>query len=57
MSEYDENDDYLAVTVENIDGQSWLVNPQSKEVYTYDLEQPKKVGILNNDKQIIFNTI
>lgn len=56
-NELENNKDYLAVTVENINGQSWLVNPQTKEVYTYDLEQPKRVGILNEHRNIeYFNT-
>ena len=54
-NELENNKDYLAVTVENINGQSWLVNPQTREVYTYDLEQPKRVGILSDDRNIVYN--
>lgn len=52
VNEYEENSDYIAFTVEMIEGQTYLVNPITREIYSYDLEHPTKVGILTEQQTI-----
>ena len=52
---YVNNPDYLSVVIQNIEGQSYLVDLQNN-VYTYDFERPCKIGTYNNNQLILDNT-
>ena len=48
---FENDDNYLATTLEIIDNESYLID-SNKNVYTYCIENPKFIGILNEHNKI-----
>lgn len=48
---FENNDDYIATTLEYIDNEKYLVDC-NKKVYSHNIENPKFIGILNEHNKI-----
>ena len=47
------NTNYQPVSVKNINGQTYLINLETKIVYTYDLEAPTRIGFLDDQDHLV----